>query len=542
MRNRKLVYWFVSLLLILPLALAACTSGDVEQAIEEGAAAIEQAAEQVQDNAGEIAEQVEAAADEAVEAAQEAVDEAAAVVEETTAEEEPAMEEEAMEEEPAAEEPAAEEEMMEEDMACAPATEGPLAGIDIRGVEFEWWHNHRGSREEALLPLLDRFNAENECGVTIVPLNQGSYGDIRDKVNGNIASGGTLPSLVVGYQNDQAFYQLNDALVDMDTYMNDPYWGLAEDEKADFYASFVEQGVHAAFGNERLGFPPNRSMEMLFWNQTWLEELGYTDGPTTPDEFVEMACAGAAANGDGTGGYILRDDASGLAAWTLAFGGDVVDADGNYNYNNDATIAAMTMLKQMYDDGCAYFFTEGFPNPEVAARRALFAQGSSSGIPFYLGDFATIAEEDGRDPDELGIGAIPHTTADPVQNIYGGDVMIVASSPEQQLAAWYFLKWFTSPEIQAEWVDISNYFPTRRATFDYLGDFEADNEAWATAADLLEFGQAEPQLISYDQVRRAAQEAFNEMMQGAEIEATLEELDAFGNELQEELMAEVEQG
>jgi multiple sugar transport system substrate-binding protein/sn-glycerol 3-phosphate transport system substrate-binding protein len=37
-----------------------------------------------------------------------------------------------------------------------------------------------------------------------------------------------------------------------------------------------------------------------------------------------MACAGAAANGDGTGGYILRDDASAVASWTFAFGGNVL--------------------------------------------------------------------------------------------------------------------------------------------------------------------------------------------------------------------------
>jgi multiple sugar transport system substrate-binding protein len=69
-------------------------------------------------------------------------------------------------------------------------------------------------------------------------------------------------------------------------------------------------------------------MEVIFYNQTWLEELGFAGPPTTPDEFKEMACAASAANGDGTGGYILRDDASAVAAWTFAFGGDVLTEDG----------------------------------------------------------------------------------------------------------------------------------------------------------------------------------------------------------------------
>ena len=72
-----------------------------------------------------------------------------------------------------------------------------------------------------------------------------------------------------------------------------------------------------------------------------------------------MACAAAEANGDGTGGYILRDDASATASWTFAFGGDVLKEDNTgYVYNSQATIDSMTMLKRMLDNGCAYFFTE----------------------------------------------------------------------------------------------------------------------------------------------------------------------------------------
>jgi multiple sugar transport system substrate-binding protein len=160
---------------------------------------------------------------------------------------------------------------------------------------------------------------------------------------------------------------------------------------ADFYPAFLEQSVNPIFDNQRLGFPPNRSMEVFFYNQTWLEELGFAGPPTTPDEFKEMACAAAAAVGDGTGGYILRDDASAFAAWTFAFGGDVLTEDGKgYVFNSPATVEAMTFLKSMYDEGCAYFFTEGFPNPQFAARKGIFAQGSTSGIPFYAGDVATL--------------------------------------------------------------------------------------------------------------------------------------------------------
>jgi len=209
-----------------------------------------------------------------------------------------------------------------------------------------------------------------------------------------------------------------------------------------------------------------------------------------------------------------------------------------YLYNSPATVEAMTFLKGLYDAGCAYFFTEGYPNPQFAARKALFAQGSTSGIPFYGGDLATVAEEQGREPDGWGVAAIPHTTEQPVQNIYGGDVMIAKTTPEQEVAAWLFVKWFTSPEIQARWTGVSGYFPTRASTADSFSEVQLGNAQYLQGVELLPFSAYEPQLISYTAVRDAATTAFNEIMQGADIQSTLDTLTTFANEQEETMLAE----
>jgi multiple sugar transport system substrate-binding protein/sn-glycerol 3-phosphate transport system substrate-binding protein len=523
----------LAIILIATAALVAC--GGVTQ--EQVESAVEQVGPTLEAAATELGPTVEAAAEQiAPTVAAAATEVAEEMAEEPT--EEPAEEPTTA---PAEEEPT--EEAMDEE-ACAPATEGELAGVDPRGQNIQWWHNHSGSREENMLPMIAEFNETNPCGITVEAINQGSYDDIRDKVNASISAGELPAAIIVGYQNDQAFYQLNEGLADLDVYLNDPTWGLTPEEQADFYPVFFAQSLHPAFDNQRLGFPPNRSIEVLFYNQTWLEELGYSGPPTTPEEFREMACAAAEANGDGTGGYILRDDASAVAAWTYAFGGDILTEDKTgYVYNSPATVEALTFLKGLYDDGCAYFFTEGFPDPEFAARRAIFTQGSSSGIPFYQGGVTTVAEEAGRDPDVWGVAAIPHTTPDPVMNIYGGDIMITANSPEQQLAGWIFIKWFTEPETQARWDAISGYFPTRAGANEFLGDFIAESPYGAQYQQALEFlpyGTYEPQLISYTAVRDLTQQAFNEIMQGADIQSTLDQLTEDTNELEAELMSEVQ--
>ena len=55
------------------------------------------------------------------------------------------------------------------------AAEGAYAGVDPSGQTVVWWHNHSGSREENLLPLIEEYNQSNAYGITLEAQNQGSY-------------------------------------------------------------------------------------------------------------------------------------------------------------------------------------------------------------------------------------------------------------------------------------------------------------------------------------------------------------------------------
>jgi multiple sugar transport system substrate-binding protein/sn-glycerol 3-phosphate transport system substrate-binding protein len=54
---------------------------------------------------------------------------------------------------------------------------------------------------------------------------------------------------------------------------------------------------------------------------------------------------------------------------------------------------------------------------------------------------------------------------------------------------------------------------------------------------LLQYSKYEPQLISYQGVRDASSQAFNEIMQGADLDATLDALTELANALQAELQS-----
>ena len=199
MSKRNMMKWLIILALIVPLVLVAC-GGNTNTATEEPAATEEP-----------MEEPTEAPMEEPTEAPKEEPTEAP--MEEPT--------------EAPMEEPMAESNMNGID-SCDVAADGPLAGVDPTGLSIVWWHNHSGSREEQLLPLVDQFNSTNACGITVEAQNQGSYNDIRDKVNASAAAGELPAALVVGYQNDQAFYQLNNSLADLNPYVDDATWGLSK--------------------------------------------------------------------------------------------------------------------------------------------------------------------------------------------------------------------------------------------------------------------------------------------------------------------------
>ena len=403
---------------------------------------------------------------------------------------------------------------------------------DPSGQEISFWYQHSGSREEALQAIIADFNAANEWGITVNGEYQGGYGDIFNKML-NVIGTEDVPNLVVAYQNQSATYQLGEGLVDMRALVDSPQWGLTDAEKADFFPGFYNADLFPSFGNARLGFPPNRSMEVLYYNRDWLAELGYDGPPGTPEEFQAMACAAAAqpfsgAVGDSAPlGYQFAIDASTIASLTFAYGGDIFDYDSvAYVYDGDATVEAMTLMQDLFADGCAAIPAERYGDQtDFGNGTTLFNISSSSGLPYYtraVDEGATFA---------WSVAPLPRRTDEPVVNVYGASVSIGASTPEKELAAWLFLKYYTSPEVQATWAQVSNYFPVRQSVAENMSEYFAQNPAYQTAFDLLPYGRSEPPVPGYDFVRDRVREVMAAIVDGADVASTLADLTVEANEI-----------
>jgi len=403
-----------------------------------------------------------------------------------------------------------------------------VESLDPSGQTIMFWHQHSSERLAGLEAIIDDFNANNEWGITVEHEYQGGYGDIFQKMLPILGTSST-PNLVVGYQNQAATYAIADGMVDMTPFVDSATWGLTAEEKADFFSGFYNADVFPSFDNQRFGFPPNRSMEVLYFNAEWINELynagaiSFAGAPKTPEQFAEAACAAtenpfSKAQGSRSLGYQLSTDASRFASWTFAFGGNVYDYDANeYSYDSAEAVEAMSFLQGLFDEGCADFVTERYGDQtDFGAGNLLFTVGSSSGLPFYKS-----AVDEGADF-TWGVAAIPHTTDEPVQNIYGASVSIpTGHSAEANLATWLFIKHYTSVASQDTWARASNYFPVRQSVANEMGDYFAENIAYQTAFNLLPYGTTEPPVPGYDFVRDLIEGEMAAIMDGADVEATL---------------------
>ena len=114
-------------------------------------------------------------------------------------------------------------------------------------------------------------------------------------------------------------------------------------------------------------------------------------------------------------------------------------------------------------------------------------------------------------------------------NVYGASLSVCRATPQQELASWLFLKWFTAPAQQARWVRASNYFPVRHSTAAELEAYFEKYPRYRTVFGLLPYGKPEPNMAGYQVVRRRVEQIMVEVAQGADIDQVLEELDKDAN-------------
>jgi multiple sugar transport system substrate-binding protein len=181
-----------------------------------------------------------------------------------------------------------------------------------------------------------------------------------------------------------------------------------------------------------------------------------------PDQWTwdDFAAAGKALTSGSAKGWAIAIDASTFDGMVYSRGGKLISDDQkHWLLNRPPGVDSLAFYESAVRDGWAYKTAQsGADQVDFGAGRANLLLATSS-------NFANQTKEvNGNGRFTWNIANIPHAAgANPATVLYGGSIAVFKTTPERQLGAWLFVKYFTSPEVTADWSVATGYTPVRQS-------------------------------------------------------------------------------
>ena len=362
---------------------------------------------------------------------------------------------------------------------------GPLGGGDQSGqapgkdvkpaAKITWWHAMSGINGDAVNKIVDGFN-RSQSNIKVEAIFQGNYDDLLAKLNTAISSN-AAPALVQVYDIGQAYMRDSGQIVPMQAFVDRDKF-----DTKDFEPAVIN---YYKYQDRLQSMPFNSSSAILYYSKDAFREVGL-DPERPPTTFTEVADAAKKLTKKDASGQTTRFGfGPSIYGWLfeqlMATSGALYADNGNGRDNRAAKVmwnsdAAKTILN-WWKAGVAggYFYNPGIDND--GAANAFNAQKTAMYIESTArlrGHINTIAGKF-----QLGTGLYPRPDNKPSEggNIIGGaSVYIMKSRPaEEQQAAWEFVKYVTTPAVQAQWQADTGYYPVVKAAYN-----EGPSKEWAS--------------------------------------------------------------
>lgn len=304
------------------------------------------------------------------------------------------------------------------------------------------------------------------------------------------------------------------ALADME-----PYIEKYPDLKPE---NFFDGGVEAAkYDGKTVGIPWYVETRALFYRTDLLGDVGYPDGPKTWDELKD-AGEKLVAKG-GAGHYAMPIDAkdqiyTAIFAWQN--GSDLIDKDGQPEFNQPAYVEAVNYLKSFYDEGLT---PKGSDLDTVAA----FKDGT---LPMFISGPWMMQTIKDKDPEIDGKWTV--TTLPAKENntsAIGGSSLAIFNYSKNKDEAAKFISFMSGKDAQLKYYETSNSMPALKSAWD---DDRFKDPMIAAFGKQLENTRSAPQLKEWEAVSQAAIASFEQItVGGADTQTELDKLNDKAKEL-----------
>ena len=359
--------------------------------------------------------------------------------------------------------------------------------------------------------IIDKFAADFEKdnpGIKVHPIYSGTYQDSITKALTAVKSN-DAPAMSVLLSTDMYTLIDEDAIVPWD-----PLIKTAEDKAwlQGFYPAFME---NSQTGGKTWGIPFQRSTIVLYYNKEMFKEAGLDPNhpPATWKEMAEYAQKLTKRDASGkVSQWGVQIPASGFPYWlfqglTTENGVQLMNAAGTETYyDKPAVIEALqywvdlTGKYKAHPEGIVEWGT----TPKDFFERKVAMMWTTTG---NLTNVRSNAKFD------LGVAMLPANKRRGSPTGGGNFYLFKQAKPEQQAAAFKFVKWITSPDRAAQWGIDTGYVAVRPDAWETpeMKKYVAEFPPAAVARDQLQFAVAE--LSTHDNQR--VTKALNDGLQAA---------------------------
>ncbi len=360
-------------------------------------------------------------------------------------------------------------------------------------TEITFWHSMDTSFGETLDKQIQNFNntvgAEKNIKVSSVfqsypgteALNAAMSSDDIANMPDVIQLYGESVSLVRDYERT---VWAEDKITSPDASLN------KEDLIPNALASFT-------IDDKLIGVPYNMACYLLYYNETQLKEAGFIEPPKTIAEMAEMLPV-LVEKTEADYGLNVRINMNEMINFiesqgsTGAFFGN--NKNGHDGHMTELQCIEDGTLKNFINewgkviDSNAYKAVRDSINEEFAAEMHSMVIMSSSRVQI-INDLV-------QDSFEWGIAAVPTVNENDCGGSFptgSGLFMLDRDDPVKTDAAWEFVQYMASPEIQAEWLETTGYVPTniKALDTDIYKDSVAQNPKLAIPYEVLSASPAD---------------------------------------------------
>lgn len=346
----------------------------------------------------------------------------------------------------------------------------PEGGLDTtRKIEVKFYSSMGKPLQDVLNIYIDEFN-EIYPNITISHTSIGSYDDIRDQMSIELSQGDKRQcDMSYCYPDHVALYLKAKSIVNLDTLMDDPTYGLTKAQKDDFIDVYYNEGNQFGDGHMYC-LPFSKSTEVLYYNKTFFDEHELSV-PTTWDE-MEQVCRQIKTIDPMSIPLGYDSDSNLFITMAEQMNAPYTSATGDhFLFDNPQTRSMVEKLKGWYNDGLmttktlyGQYTSSLFTNQTVGEPKAYMSIGSSAGATNQRPD-----KVNGVYPFEVGISAVPQVSATNKKVISQGPSVCIFKhkDPQVVLASWLFLKHLlTSVPFQGEFSTTSGYVPVINSVFE----------------------------------------------------------------------------